>query len=51
VLSELRMSHPAISVVVMSAEQDHDTVVNIQSKLLARCFQQNTQASQSTGSQ
>jgi len=27
VLSELRMSHPAISVVVMSAEQDHDTVV------------------------
>src|SRR6516164_3887633 len=26
VLSELRMSHPAISVVVMSAEQDHDTV-------------------------
>ena len=27
VLSELRMSHPSISVVVMSAEQDHDTVV------------------------
>src|SRR6516225_2947020 len=27
VLSELRMSHPAISVVVMSAQQDHDSVV------------------------
>jgi CheY-like chemotaxis protein len=26
VLSELRMSHPAISVVVMSAQQDHDSV-------------------------
>src|SRR6516165_8586145 len=27
VLSELRKSHPAISVVVLSARQDHDTVV------------------------
>ena len=27
VLSELRKSHPAISVVVMSAQQDHDSVV------------------------
>jgi DNA-binding NarL/FixJ family response regulator len=27
VLSELRMSHPAISVVVMSAQPDHDSVV------------------------
>jgi DNA-binding NarL/FixJ family response regulator len=27
VLSELRMSHPAISVVVMSAQQDYDSVV------------------------
>jgi DNA-binding NarL/FixJ family response regulator len=28
VLSELRKSHPAISVVVMSAQQDHDSVVS-----------------------
>jgi DNA-binding NarL/FixJ family response regulator len=27
VLSELRMRHPAISVVVMSAQEDHDSVV------------------------
>jgi DNA-binding NarL/FixJ family response regulator len=26
-LSELRMSHPSISVVVMSAQQDHDSVL------------------------
>jgi DNA-binding NarL/FixJ family response regulator len=32
VLSEVRMSHPAISIVVMSAQQDHDSVVNALNK-------------------
>jgi DNA-binding NarL/FixJ family response regulator len=33
VLSKLRESHPAISVVVMSAQQDHDSVVKAPSAL------------------